>query len=613
MDEPAVPPSARGVVRTSSFWHEPTSAGRERWRAGWWDAYDRQPPRNADESYARGREEYLRHFDPDAPQGAGAPPMTAAARAPFTFTLPLDLLDECPLNYRKTFDQGKLEELAESVRQHGVIHPILARPVGGRWETVCGARRRRAAELAGLTVIPAIVREMTDAEALECMVVENGQRDDVPPLEEAEGFARLLELGHYREEDIAARTGKSVGLVARRLRLLHLTETAREHLEAGRITLSVAELLARVPDPTAMDEAVKAVLPRWERDSPRTKDEARLIILRFHTHALKDAVFDTADPELVPGAGACAACPHRAGNQPRLFEDDVEEDTCTKPSCWSRKLAAHQAAALEAGAARGLEVLPNTTAVFGKHAYYDSPRSTSRYVLLKEPAIALGESRTWKQILGKSAPPPAAVVTAPSGRVVEVWRKEDVLAAAKAKGIRVKGAAAASPSAQGQKDAREAKIGAAAVRRACEQLVATAELTAHAGGQGFWCAIAQSVAHEVWHDTLKRVATRRMIESNGTGLAHAVAEWARGVTESECCGLVVELLACRSAWTGGRDPWGDSIVRFATVFGVDLQEVKRHATEEVAGKAPRAPAAKAGAKKPTGKTTRHRVGKRTKA
>ena len=159
----------------------------------------------------------------------------------------LDAVLPSSTNPRKHFDQAKLDGLAESIRQKGVLEPILVRttPEGRNVELVAGERRVRAARAAGLKEIPAVVRDLTDQEVLEIQVVENIQRDDLTPLEEAEGYARLAKTG-YDVAHIAEKIGRSVKYVYDRMKLTDLVKEAKELLDAGTITAGHAILLARL-------------------------------------------------------------------------------------------------------------------------------------------------------------------------------------------------------------------------------------------------------------------------------------------------------------------------------------------------------------------------------
>lgn len=157
-------------------------------------------------------------------------------------------LVESSTNPRKTFDDESLEELAESIRSKGVLSPLLARKVNGHFEIVSGARRYRAALRVGLQEVPVRIVAPNDEEALETRIIENIQRADVHPLEEAQGFRALLERegARYTVEKIAAKTGKAAAHIAKRLRLLDLIPPVADAFTAGRIGIEHALLIAKL-------------------------------------------------------------------------------------------------------------------------------------------------------------------------------------------------------------------------------------------------------------------------------------------------------------------------------------------------------------------------------
>ncbi len=161
--------------------------------------------------------------------------------------IPLDQIDNNPDQPRKRFDEEQLEELKESIQAHGLLEPIIVRPVDGRYEVVVGERRWRAAQMAGLAEIPAIVRSMSDREAMEIALVENLQREDLNPLEEAEAYRRLMEEFSLTQEEIAERVGKKRSTIANTLRLLELDPEIREDLASGKITGGHAKALLSIP------------------------------------------------------------------------------------------------------------------------------------------------------------------------------------------------------------------------------------------------------------------------------------------------------------------------------------------------------------------------------
>ena len=163
------------------------------------------------------------------------------------YWLPLAMISPSPFQPRRRFDEAALKELADSIREKGLLQPLVVRPRGEGYELVAGERRFRAAQMAGLSEVPAIVREMGDEEALELALVENLQREDLSPREEAEGYAKLVEMGLSHEE-IARRVGKSRSAVTNALRLLQLPEEVLKALDEGKISAGHARALLMLPE-----------------------------------------------------------------------------------------------------------------------------------------------------------------------------------------------------------------------------------------------------------------------------------------------------------------------------------------------------------------------------
>lgn len=161
-------------------------------------------------------------------------------------TLPLDQLRPAPGQPRKVFDPAAIAELSASIAEKGVIQPLLVRPVDDGFEIVAGERRYRAAKDAGLEAVPVIVRELDDQAALEIAIVENLQREDLNPVEEAKAFQQLLDFGANQEE-VGRAVGKSRSAIANALRLLTLTPRALAALESGRITAGHARAILSQP------------------------------------------------------------------------------------------------------------------------------------------------------------------------------------------------------------------------------------------------------------------------------------------------------------------------------------------------------------------------------
>lgn len=260
--------------------------------------------------------------------------------------LPLAELTESPTNPRKAFDEEQLEELAESIRTHGILSPLVVRRVNGHFEIVAGARRYRAAQRAELVALPVRVLTLTDVEAQELQIIENVQRSDVHPFEEAQGFRALLacEGSEYSIQKIAARVGKTAAHVAKRLKLLDLIQPVADAFTAGRIGLEHALLIAKLtPDmqEKALDHCFDGYGARDDRDrSLVPTSRLQEWITRNGYLSLKSAPFSKADETLAPEAGSCTTCPKRTGFNTLLFSE-AREDSCADAGCFNRKLDAH--------------------------------------------------------------------------------------------------------------------------------------------------------------------------------------------------------------------------------------------------------------------------------
>lgn len=313
--------------------------------------------------------------------------------------LPLDMLDASKTNPRKRFDEAKLNELAESIKTQGVLQPILVREItwpivrpksswpfpepgkptasvnapgepSGRYEVIAGERRYRAAKLAGLKEVPCFVRNLTDLQVLHAQVIENLQRDDLHPIEEAEGYERLMQEKDadgkaYTADSIAAEVGKSRAYVYARLKLLALCHEAREAFYKDELDASTALLIARIPVNKLQIEAVKKVTEKAQYDTSTHREGDVLMSYRAARDYIQDtfmldldkAPFDTKDAALLAKAGACADCTKRTGNQPELFDDVKSKDVCTDTVCFGMKKAAHVLAIQKEAEEKGHQII----------------------------------------------------------------------------------------------------------------------------------------------------------------------------------------------------------------------------------------------------------------
>ncbi len=173
-----------------------------------------------------------------------------------------DLLRPNPSQPRKQFEQGALEELAESIRQNGVIQPLIVRKENGGFEIVAGERRWRAAKIAKLEKLPVVIRTATDQDVAELTLIENIQREDLNPIEEAEAYEKLSERFGLTHDEIARKTGKNRSVITNQLRLLKLSDKVKEALVSGAITAGHARALLGASSPKEMDSLLGEVLEK---------------------------------------------------------------------------------------------------------------------------------------------------------------------------------------------------------------------------------------------------------------------------------------------------------------------------------------------------------------
>lgn len=300
-------------------------------------------------------------------------------------------------NPRKVFRAESLQELADSIQASGVHQPILVRRLPAarlqetagkqtvhgwpfattrkaepiEWELVAGERRWRACQLAGTARIPALIRELTDEQALEVQVIENLQREDVTELEEAEGYEVLMQGGKLTAEQVGAKIGKSRSYVYSRLKVLDLCEGGRLALREGDIDFSKALLAARIPHEKLQLEAIKWMTSTdWSGD-PRSYRECARHIQQEYMLELKSAQFSIKDASLVPAAGACTDCPKRTGADRDLFSDVQSADVCTDTKCYHAKAEAHTARLAAEARDKGQTVIAGKEAeeLFGGTGY----------------------------------------------------------------------------------------------------------------------------------------------------------------------------------------------------------------------------------------------------
>jgi len=177
-----------------------------------------------------------------------------------TNEISIELIDPSALQPRSVFDEAKLNELAKSISANGVVQPVLVRRKGSRFELIAGERRWRGAQLAGLTTIPAVIRNVSDDKVLEIALIENIQREDLNPIEEATAYKKLIETLGLTQESVGERVGRDRSYVTNYLRLLKLPDDIQDLLQQGRISTGHARTLLGVDQPDIQRRIARRVI-----------------------------------------------------------------------------------------------------------------------------------------------------------------------------------------------------------------------------------------------------------------------------------------------------------------------------------------------------------------
>jgi ParB/RepB/Spo0J family partition protein len=351
-------------------------------------------------------------------------------------------LTPSPTNPRKRFDPARVTQIAESMKQVGQIQPIRARPnprhtaSNGQppYEIVVGETRWRAAQQANIP-LDVIVRSYTDIEALEVQLVENLQRTDLHPMEEAEGYEQLLRTptglqGHATVHDLAARVGKSDSYVYQRIKLLALCKAGRDAFYAGQINASVALLIARMPNAEEQARATAKIVAGFGGD-PYSYRQAVEYLQREFMLKLQLARFDITAAYKV--AGPCAGCKKRSGAEPDLFADVTGGDMCQDARCYQAKTEEAHQLLLQAARDAGRTVLQGVAARRVLPTVDGAPVGHFR---LDAPCPELTDSaRPLRALLGTGSTAQIVVVDLPDQAPVELVAFEVARTAIKARGL----------------------------------------------------------------------------------------------------------------------------------------------------------------------------------
>lgn len=308
----------------------------------------------------------------------------APNRAAIFELIDINRLAPSPTNPRKRFDEQRIAELADSIRQHGILEPLIVRgndELTG-YEIVAGERRYRAALLAEQTSVPCILRELSARDVLEIQVIENNQRQDLDPIEEAEGLAKLIDTGIYGTgeaavKELAGKLGRSIRYVYNRLKLQDISDEARQLVWEGRISVSHAELLSRF-SPATQADIIQGSLFDYHGNALSVRqvaDRIRRVVLRM----VDSFPFPTTDPDLLQTAGPCSTCPKNTKNAPEAFPDmpDAAKGMCSDPACYEAKMEAFLA--VKQAAVEAEHGIKPVLVASGYHDDHKGALSTSSY------------------------------------------------------------------------------------------------------------------------------------------------------------------------------------------------------------------------------------------
>ncbi len=502
--------------------------------------------------------------------------------------IPLDQLRESPTNPRKRYHEPSLNELAQSIALHDVVQPILTRPhpvEAEAFEIVCGSRRFRGATLAAVADVPSLVRDLTDEQVITLQAIENIQREDVHPLEEACSYRDLLALGQ-EVATIAAQVGKSETYIYQRLKLLDLCETAQAAYLNDTFGTAHAIELARLPE-SAQRELLDDIIDRAKYDEPVTlADLRREIEAQYHLD-LHRACFKKSDATLLPAAGACTTCEKRTGFVPALFPDIKKKDTCTDKVCFHNKVAAF---------------IERTRATLAKDGatvplvsqYYGSPKEgVIHHNQWVEATKACKHAVSGILADGHEA---GRVLSVCSEALCNVHRAKGSAARA---GASTTSGAKSKPTPQQLTAKRKESAKTAAMTRAVASVIAKTKTL----GAADLKLVAKAVTTEMWNEHLKALCKRRGWEPKKTTYGtdyHAAAYNAiEKMDGADLAGLLMEC-ALRGRFVQGtlhgkNDVFAVEVKR----HGVDLAKLEKEALDELTAKEKaraQAPAKKPGTK-----------------
>ncbi|VVM05473.1 partial Chromosome-partitioning protein Spo0J, partial [Methylacidimicrobium cyclopophantes] len=350
--------------------------------------------------------------------------------------IPIDQIVPSPHNPRKSFSDEELEELAQSIERHGLIHPILVTPREDRsYQIVAGERRWRACRRIKRATVECFVRELDEKTAISIAVMENVQRSGLNPIEEAAGLQALIDVGKMSLREAASVVGKGRDYIARMLSLNRLPEAAKEAIRTGRMGRRTGWYIARIP----LAELRSLVTSEALTKRLSTAEVAKLV-LEHYLLDLRKADFPLHSQDLLPDTPSCLDCPRRTGNAPDLYSDIADPMVCTDPDCFARKREADWNRRCRKAQAEGKEVLSDKEAVDEFVLGTAQLMQESRYIDLEAKCPWDHAGRRWSSLLAEELQRDNGsklrlyLARSPVGTIHQLLLKEEALLALKRRG-----------------------------------------------------------------------------------------------------------------------------------------------------------------------------------
>jgi ParB family chromosome partitioning protein len=495
--------------------------------------------------------------------------------------VPVTALTESASNPRKRFDESSLSELAASFKTQGVLAPLLVRELGeSKYEVIAGARRLRAAKLAELDKVPVRVVKLTDAEAIEAQCVENLQREDIHPLEEAMGFKSLLELGEpYNIAHIAARAAKSEAYIYGRLKLGDLIPPVAEAFLKDQITIGHALLIAKLQASQQQEAFAAAFRGMWTSEgNSQVLIPVRELAAWIESNILLQLAsvpFDKQDETLVPAAGSCVNCPKRTGFNKLLFAE-VRKDSCTDPNCFRVKVDAH--------IAKAMEKKPDLVQISSAwNTREGAPLGRSRYVELQIKKAKTNGSATKQPPIQKPCDKMTEAI------VMDGGNRGQTIKVCADPACRVHHPDTPSPQqvererAEERKRIEKEKLAITTRHRILATILqrVTAPLK-----KADLLAIAHYLIGHLSYSQVPALAKRRKVEAkkDSASAQELLAKQADTYDESELCKLLLEISLLDSAYQRSTASRDDVLMDAAKRYRVDTEKLQKAVAEELAAK-----------------------------